>query len=276
MTMVEREALVNDWVAWRVRRVDELREPYGWLSLSALHWLTGEPTGYRGVPGRWDGRPAGVMARVTPEDGLVLHGRHVQGTVLVEVADAAPPAIATVADKRIEIMQRGRRYAIRVRDPRAATRTRFAGVPAYAPRPEWIVEGWFHAYDEPRDVTLGSVVDGLTHRQCARGVVRFHLDGEDYALTAFGRADGGLWLPFRDATSGVTTCPAARSLTVPEPGPDGLLILDFNRAVNPPCAFTDFATCALPPPENTLPFAVEAGERSPLRVAPDGGRHRAE
>jgi uncharacterized protein (DUF1684 family) len=283
MTTIDRDTLVNDWVTWRVQRADELREPHGWLSVTALHWLTGELTGYWGVPGRWNGRPAGVTVKATPEEGLMLHGRQVRGTVLVEVADGAPPARAMFADKVIEIMQRNGRYAIRLRDPRALTRTWFAGVPAYDPSPEWIVEGWFQRYGQPRVVVLGSVVEGLTHPQRACGVVRFSTRGEDYALTAFGRADGGLWLPFRDATSGVTTHAAARSLSVGEPAEDGRVTLDFNRAMNPPCAFTDFATCALPPPENTLPLAVDAGERAPRQVpgtsvtmvrGQPGGRHR--
>ncbi|MEV1287040.1 DUF1684 domain-containing protein [Micromonospora sp. NPDC049679] len=266
MTTIERDTLVNEWVAWRVQRADELREPHGWLSVTALHWLTGELSAYWGMPGRWNGRPAGVTVKASPDEGLVLHGRQVLGTVLVEVADGAPPARATFADKIIEIMQRNGRYAIRLRDPRAVSRTWFAGVPAYDPSPEWIVEGWFQRYDQPRTVVLGSVIDGLTHRQRACGVVRFNARGEDHALTAFGRADGGLWLPFRDATSGVTTYAAARSLSVGQPAEDGRLILDFNRATNPPCAFIRFATCALPPPENTLALAVEAGEKSPQQV----------
>lgn len=261
----DREQFVRDWVSWRVRRAEKLREPHGWLSVTALHWLTGELRPYWGVPGWWNGRPAGVTVHAAPEDGLVLHGRPVRGTVVIEVADGAPSAWATHGDKAIEILQRSSRYALRIRDPHAATRTWFAGVPAYDPRPEWVVAGSFHPYEQPRPVVLGSVVPGITHRQLAVGVVRFAIDGEDYALTAFGCADGRLWVPFRDATSGVTTFAAARSLTVAAPGPDGHLVLDFNRAMNPPAAFTDYATCAVPPPENTLPIAVEAGERTPLR-----------
>jgi uncharacterized protein (DUF1684 family) len=84
------------------------------------------------------------------------------------------------------------------------------------------------------------------------------------ALTAFeGAAPGSLFLLFTDATSGVTTCAANRSLTVDAPGQGGELMLDFNRATNLPCAYTDFATCPMPPVENRLPVAVEAGEQNP-------------
>ncbi|HEY8533221.1 MAG TPA: DUF1684 domain-containing protein [Micromonospora sp.] len=262
---VDRDEFVRDWVGWRVRRTEELRHPHGWLSVTALHWLTEELRPYWGVPGWWTGRPAGVTVQAAAEDGLMLHGRPVRGTAVIAVADGAPSAWATCGDKAIEILQRNGRYALRLRDPTAVTRTWFAGVPAYDPRPEWVVPGLFHPYDQPRLVLLGSVVSGVTHRQRAVGVVQFRVGGDDFALTAFGRADGGLWVPFRDATSGVTTYAGARSLTIPPPAPDGHVTLDFNRAANPPSAFTDYATCAVPPPENTLPIPVEAGERMPIR-----------
>jgi uncharacterized protein (DUF1684 family) len=79
----------------------------------------------------------------------------------------------------------------------------------------------------------------------------------------FGRATGGLYVLFTDATSGVTTYSGARSLSVDEPAADGSVTLDFNRAANLPCSFTDFATCPVAPPENRLAVAVEAGEKNP-------------
>jgi hypothetical protein len=123
------------------------------------------------------------------------------------------------------------------------------------------VPGRYLPYREPRDVAVGSVVDGLKHVYQAPGMVEFTLDGYSLRLTAFnGGAPGSLHILFTDATSGVTTYQASRSLPVAAPGEDGAVTLDFNRAVNLPCAYTEFATCPLPPPENRLPVAVEAGE----------------
>ncbi|HYZ52949.1 MAG TPA: DUF1684 domain-containing protein [Streptosporangiaceae bacterium] len=94
------------------------------------------------------------------------------------------------------------------------------------------------------------------------------VDGETLRLTAFnGRAPGSLTVLFTDATSGVTTYPANRSLLVDAPDAQGAVTLDFNRAVNLPCAYTDFATCPLPPAGNRLPIAVEAGEKIPYERA---------
>jgi uncharacterized protein (DUF1684 family) len=97
--------------------------------------------------------------------------------------------------------------------------------------------------------------------------VRFQHEGTEHTLTAFNGRSGGLSILFTDATSGVTTYPANRSLAVADPAADGTVLLDFNRAVNLPCAFTDFATCPLPPEGNNLPFPVEAGELLPYERA---------
>ncbi|MCU1517501.1 MAG: hypothetical protein JWQ75_2222, partial [Pseudarthrobacter sp.] len=121
------------------------------------------------------------------------------------------------------------------------------------------------SFPEPRATTVGAAVEGIQHVYEAPGEIHFSLNGTDLTLTAFnGHAPGTLSVLFTDATSGKTTYAANRSLTVGEPGPDGTVLLDFNRAVNLPCAYTDLATCPLPPAENRLPVAVEAGEQTPL------------
>ena len=109
--------------------------------------------------------------------------------------------------------------------------------------------GRFQPYDAPEGDAVGEVV-------VAHG-------GTEHRLVAWGEDDDSLWILFRDATSGVTTYPANRQLVVPPPAPDGTVRIDFNRAYNMPCAYTDFATCPLPPAANTLPFPVEAGEQLP-------------
>jgi uncharacterized protein len=119
-------------------------------------------------------------------------------------------------------------------------------------------------FETPQPTTVGSVVDDLQHVYQAPGVVEFELDGQPFELIAFdGRTPGSLHLLFTDATSGVTTYAASRSLGVAAPDADGAVTLDFNRAVNLPCAYTDFATCPLPPVGNRLSVAVEAGEQIP-------------
>jgi len=119
-------------------------------------------------------------------------------------------------------------------------------------------------FGDPRPTTVGAAVDGLQHVYDAPGRVEFGLDGQPLSLTAFpGHDPGSLIVLFTDATSGVTTYAANRVLELGTPGPAGQVVLDFNRATNLPCAYTDLATCPLPPPENRLPVAIEAGEKIP-------------
>jgi uncharacterized protein (DUF1684 family) len=252
------------WRRWRDERERDLREPHGWLSLTGLPWLGPEPAAIPGLPGAWSADGSGVLVRAGAADGLRLHGATVDGTVRLEPADGAPGTRIVAGDVQIEVIRRGPRFAARVRDPRSPTLTAFTGVPTFAPSVDWVLAGRFEPYEGRRRLTVGSVVDGLTHALEAVGVVRSDRDGTGFALTAFGSGDG-LRVPFRDATNGVSTHPACRTLTVAAPDADGRVVLDFNRATNLPCAFTDHATCPLPPPENVLPFPVEAGERTPHR-----------
>ena len=140
----------------------------------------------------------------------------------------------------------------------------FTGTPAYPPHPRWVVTGRYVPFGAPRPTTVGAAVDGLQHVYDAPGRIEFELDGQLLSLTAFpGHDPGSLIVLFTDLTSGVTTYAASRVLELGSPGPDGKVALDFNRATNLPCAYTDLATCPLPPPENRLPVAIEAGEKIP-------------
>jgi hypothetical protein len=174
-----------------------------------------------------------------------------------------------------EVARRGGNDILRPRHPDNGLRTGFRGTPAYAPDPRWAIRGHYRSFDTPRDSTVGSVVEGLQHVYTAPGVVEFEVDGQPLALTAFnGHAAGSLHILFTDATSGVTTYPANRSLQVAPPDADGTVVLDFNRATNLPCAYTEFATCPLHPAENRLPVPVEVGERIPYEAGQPEPRHR--
>ncbi len=260
---VDPRTLIHDWDSWHAEREAELRAPHGWLSLTALHWLDAEPAAFPGAPGRWSVHPDGVLLHAEPGDGLSHGGEAIEGELVLSPAEGGAGVTLQHGERLVEVIQRGGAYALRVRDPQAPTRTAFTGVPAFTPDARWVLDASFEAYAQPRRVTVGAVVPGLTHEQTARGVLRFELDGVAHALTAMDAGDGGLSVLFRDATSGVSTHGGARSVSVDEPGDDGAVVLDFNRAVNLPCAFTDYGTCPLPPAENVLPVAVEAGERHP-------------
>jgi hypothetical protein len=254
-----------EWNAWHRRQEARLADPHGFLAITSLHWLTGEPRRFPDAPGEWSTGPDGVVV-VALADGeeLKIDGSPVRGRHSFGVIPERGGVHAVWGDAVIEVAKRGGNDIVRPRHPENPLRMAFRGTPAYPPDPRWMVTGRYVPFDEPRPTAVGSVVDGLEHVYAAPGQVAFTLDGLDLSLTAFpGHAPGSLFILFTDATSGVTTYAANRSLQLPPPAADGTVVLDFNRAVNLPCAYTDLATCPLPPAGNRLPVAVEAGEKIP-------------
>jgi uncharacterized protein (DUF1684 family) len=167
-------------------------------------------------------------------------------------------------DAAIEVAKRGGHDIVRPRHPANPLRVDYRGTPTYPPDPRWVVPGRYVPFEQPRPTTVGAVVDGLEHVYDAPGRVEFAVDGQPLTLTTFpGHRPGSLSVLFTDATSGVTTYAANREVPLDPPTPDGAITIDFNRAVNLPCAYTDLATCPLPPVENRLPIAIEAGEQIP-------------
>ncbi|WP_214402342.1 DUF1684 domain-containing protein [Pseudonocardia lacus] len=254
--------LARDWLDWHERREEELRAPHGWLSLTALHWLGPDAAAFPDVPGRWRATGDGGV-ELTADGEVSVDGEPVRGTVRLEPVDGLPGVLVAAGERRIEVVRRTDGYALRVRDPQAPTRTTFDGVPAFPVDAAWVVEGRFEPYPEPRRITVGAVVDGLSHFPTALGVVRFAVGGAEQELLALTGKGAGLRLHFRDATSGTSTYGGGRTLVVDEPDARGRVRIDFNRTVNLPCAFTAYATCPLPPAENRLTVALEAGECLP-------------
>ncbi|OLL71383.1 hypothetical protein Ae168Ps1_5886c [Pseudonocardia sp. Ae168_Ps1] len=258
----------TEHAAWKAAREETLREPHGWLSLTALHWLDDGPGTVPGLPGTWRATGGGtVTVTAAAADGVVPPGADtpLDGTVDLHPVDGAPGVMVAVGDRMVEIARRTDSSALRIRDPHAVTRTTFTGVPAYPYDEAAVVDAAFTPYDEPRRITVDAVVDGLQHFPTAVGEVTFRHGGAQQRLVALSGRDGGLSLHFRDATSGDTTYGGGRILKTADPGADGALRLDLNRVVNLPCAFTAHATCPLPPAGNHLDVAVEAGETLPPR-----------
>jgi hypothetical protein len=257
----ETNRFVVDWQDWKADRERGLAEPFGWLALVSLDWLSETPQRYGELPGLW--WQDADAAYVDPAGGeLSYDGAPVTEVTRFELVNSGAGTRVLAGEVEIEVARRSG-YLIRVHDPKAGPRVEFRGVPSYGPDRDWVLTGTFEPFDEPRPTQVGAVVEGLGHVYIAPGIVRFSHDGVEYTLTAFNGKQSGLSILFTDATSGDTTYAANRSLTVAEPDDDGTVVLDFNRATNLPCAFTDFATCPLPPAGNHLSFAVTAGERIP-------------
>jgi len=255
----------STWEDWHAGQETQRAAPDGFLAITGLHFLASAPERFADAPGAWSvGADGPVVDLLAGEQlslgGVELTGRHSFG-VIAERAGVN----AHAGDAVIEIARRGGQLIVRPRHPDTAFRAAYSGTPTYRPDPGWCVAARFLPFDQPREVTVGAAVEGLHHVYTAPGELEFDRAGETFRLTAFnGYAPGSLLVLFTDATSGVTTYAANRALTVAAPEADGRTTLDFTRAVNLPCAYTDYATCPLPPAENRLPFAVEAGEKIPL------------
>jgi uncharacterized protein (DUF1684 family) len=266
-TLPDRDVFARAWADWHRQHEARLADPHGFLAVTALHWLTGTPQRFDGVPGAWFTDPDGVEVVLDPGEELTLDGVPLAGRHSFGVVPERDGVLASYGDTVLEIAKRGGHDILRPRHPDNPLRAHFRGTPAYDPDPRWVVPGRYVPFDEPRPTTVGAAVDGLLHVYDAPGRVEFELDGQPLALTAFpGKEPGSLTVLFTDATSGETTYAANRSLSLGVPDPDGSVTLDFTRAANLPCAYTDLATCPLPPAENRLPVAVEAGERIPYEL----------
>jgi hypothetical protein len=264
MTVQDIDTFVAAWERWHGEHDAALGDPHGFLAITQLHYLSGEPTRLADAPGVWSTGVDGVTVALDDGEELVVDDVPVHGTHHFGVIPERGGINVVFGDAVIEVAKRGGNDIVRPRHPDNPLRVAFAGTPAYAPDPRWVVTGRFRPFDSPRPVTVGAVVEGLQHVYDSPGRIEFTLEGADLTLTAFnGKKPGTLSVLFTDATSGVTTYAANRSLQIDAPDDDGLVTLDFNRAANLPCAYTDLATCPLPPAENRLPVAVEAGDKIP-------------
>jgi uncharacterized protein len=239
------------WNAWHGSRERYYGDPLGWVSITGLYWLTKEFETVADLPGRWR----------ADADATYVEG--IDGIDRLDPVEGAPGLFVEDGARRIEVIRRTGSVALRVHDPKSPHLQAYQGIPSYPPSRRWRVTGTYSPYAAPTTITTGAVVEGLEHHHEAVGVIDFELAGTKLQLLTFGRSTGDLHVLFTDATSGVTTYPGARSLSIPTPDDAGSVTLDFNRASNLPCSFTDYATCPVAPPENRLSIAVEAGEQNP-------------
>lgn len=253
-----------EWRRWHDEHERRRADPHGFLAITSLNWLTPEPRKFEDAPGAWGADESGVTVELGPGEELTLDGAVIRGTHSFGRIPERGGVFPHDGTSAYEVARRGGNDILRPRHPDSPVLVRYQGTRAYEPDPRWAIRARYVPFETPRDTTVGSVVEGLHHVYAAPGVLEFILDGKAFTLTAFnGKAPGSLLVLFTDATSGVTTYAANRSLAVDPPDDSGNVVLDFNRAVNLPCAYTTFATCPLPPAGNHLDIAVEAGEKSP-------------
>jgi uncharacterized protein (DUF1684 family) len=250
------------WKQWHEHRVDTVSAPYGPLALTGTHWLEDHPDGrIPDIPGTWVADEDGVVLGAAEADGLTVDGKPLSGETRLG-ADAGPAAAARVAhgERRLVVLVREGVWGVRDFDPDSAARRRFPGIDATPYEARWSVPGRFTPYGEDRTVRVPNA-DGRERGLGLGGELAFVLDGQEHTLRVTVRDDGSLWAVFADASSGVSSY-RFRFLYPGAPDADGRTTVDFNRAVLPPCAFSDAFICPFPPPGNILGTTVEAGERN--------------
>lgn len=262
---LDRAQFAREWEGWHRAHEEHRADPHGFLAVTALCWIPEVPAFLPGIPGRWHTSPDGPVVELGDGESLRVEGVDVTGRHAFGPIPERGGLTVGFDEGVIEVARRGGRDILRPRRPDFPYLGSYAGTPTYVPNPRWRVDARFVRYAAPRPHEVGAAVDGLSHVYESPGYLEFDLRGETFRLVAFpGHAPGTLNVLFTDATSGLTTYAANRSLSVAEPDADGRTVVDFNRAVNLPCAYTDFATCPLPPAENRLPIGIEAGEKTPL------------
>lgn len=255
---------------WREARAANLVTEDGWTTLVGLHWLR---EGENSVGSSADSvvqlpasapehvgnvTLAGSKAHFTPAPGIEL-----PETDLTQ--DSEPDyTVLRLGTIRFYLIERGGAYGIRIKDSDSVARVNFHGLSWYPVDPDWVVQGSF--IPDPHTIRYATEA-GVNEVYPSPGFVAFERDGQSFRLET-AEEDGELFYVIRDETSGETTYPAARFIygPMPEELSEGAPVtIDFNMAYNPPCVFTDYATCPLPPPDNRLKLAVEAGEKTYIR-----------
>ncbi|MGA9526720.1 MAG: DUF1684 domain-containing protein [Terriglobales bacterium] len=276
----------NKWASelesWRAKRAEGLQAPEGWLSLIGLDWLReGDNSFGAGKDNRIQ-----ITAKVPEHIGVVrleknslrllapaggfpkefLVDGHAAQEQTLNADDAEKPSKLTIGSTTIILINRDGRFALRIKDPQAPTRVGFHGLRWYAPDATYRVHARWIPYNPPKVLDIPTVLGTTTHLP-APGAAEFTIDGQTVRLEPVleDPKSTELFFIMRDATSKTTTYGAGRFLYTELPdhgvGQPGELWLDFNRLINPPCAFTPYATCPLPPMQNRLSVAIPAGER---------------
>ncbi|HZF13530.1 MAG TPA: DUF1684 domain-containing protein [Thermoanaerobaculia bacterium] len=259
--------------AWHQERIAGLKRPDGWLSLVGLFWLKEGENRFGSSPANTvifpeGSTPAvagtlerhGKAVRVHAAPGVALTHKGKPVTDLDLKPEAGPPTELALGSLRFFIIYRGDRVGVRVKDTQSPALAAFKDVDTFPVQTAWRVDARFEPYNPPKKIAIANIL-GQVEDQDSPGAVVFERDGRTYRLEALdGGPDGSLFFVFGDQTNGHETYGAGRFLDTTAPK-DGRVVVDFNQAYNPPCAFTSFATCPLPPKPNKLAVKVEAGEK---------------
>ena len=255
---------------WRQERESRLKADDGWLTVAGLFWLkaglnsAGSAEGSSiQLPraaahiGDFDFSGGKTTFHADPAVPVLINGKPAKTAALRSDTDGGGPDMVTAGDLTMFVIHRGQRYAIRLKDKDSEYRRSFTGLHWYPVREDYRIVARWVPYDTPHQIAVPNIL-GETENEPSPGYATFTMQGHEYRLDPV-LEDKMLFFIFRDQTSGKETYGSGRFLYA-DLAKEGKVILDFNKAYNPPCAFTPFATCPLPPKQNRLPVRIEAGE----------------
>ena len=258
---------------WRSNRIENLKKDSGWLNLAGLYWLKPGKNTFGTNPGNDivfpKGKAPGMVGIFTLKDSVVSvkiepgvkvtsGGKSVKEMIL-ENDMSENTNILELGFLRWFVIKRGDRYGIRLRNLDADLVKEFNGTEVYPIDKDWKFNATFIKYDPPKIISIPTIIGTVEEDTCP-GALLFDKDGKSYKLDVI-QEGNQFFIIFADKTSGVETYGAGRFLYTAEPDSNGRVVLDFNKAYNPPCAFTPYATCPLPPKQNYLNLKVTAGEK---------------
>jgi len=269
---------------WRTEREARLKADGGWLTVAGLTWLKPGENGF----GTGKAQAIVLPEGSAPASAGVFELRGTETPVRLAKGVAAKMAglpldgpavlrpdstdIVELGPVSLQVIERGGRFGIRLRDKNAAARREFTGCRWYEIKEDFRIDARWVPYPEPRPLKVPNIL-GQTETMPSPGYAEFEVGGKAVRLDGVLEEPQStqLWFILRDQTSGKETYPAGRFLYADLPKA-GRIVIDFNKSYNPPCAFTAYATCPLPPPQNWLPVRIEAGELNYGLHGGNGGR----
>ncbi len=280
-SFVAADTYTSEVQEFRAERLQRLKSDDGWLSLVGLFWLKESENTLGSDPSSdvvfpKDRAPAHVGSislangtiRLKPakDSGILINGKPATSQALQSDEEGrTKPTQMTISSLIFYVIQRADKHAVRVKDKKSPAIQNFAGLDYFLINPKWRLEAKFQPYNPPKNIPIVNIL-GMVEDNASPGAVIFDIDGKSYRLdTLPNSGEPGLSLIFSDKTSGKETYGAGRYLDIDAPS-QGKVVVDFNKAYSPPCAFTHFATCPLPPPQNKLPVRIEAGEKAPKEL----------
>ena len=279
---IDPTAYAQEIEQYRIARLAELKSDSGYLSLTGLFWLRegenkfgSDPANEIVLPKEKVSRVAGVFilkngivrVEAPANSNITASDKPVTSLELKSDADDKP-TVLHLGSLSLQIIKRGDKLGVRAKDKDNPARADFAGIEAYPADQKWRLEARYEPYNPPKKMPIVNILN-MESSEDSPGAVAFEVEGHAYRLDAIReKGEAKLFMIFADNTSGKETYPAGRYLYVDPPDESGRMIIDFNKAYSPPCAFTKFATCPLPPKQNRLPFAIEAGEKYKPHAAP--------